>query len=136
MLRLYLDEDLADDLGSLLRLSGHDAAHTREMGNMGFKDARQLAFAAGAGRVMVTANVADFRLLHEGWLLCSPLIAAEQARPHPGILIVPNPNAMTAPVMASVVDALSRSTNRDDLLNRLLRWRKDLAAWEDLSTPR
>jgi len=133
--RLYLDEDLTDDLGELLRAEGFDAIHTRDASRKGAIDPRQLAFAVEEHRVVVTANLVHFRMLHEAWLNWAPLQNPDQPRPHPGILAVPNPNVMPAGVMARVIADLAGDDHSKGVENRLLQWRIGLGL-RDLSSIR
>jgi uncharacterized protein with PIN domain len=61
--RLYLDEDVSVLLAALLRSRGFEAVTTREAGNGGASDDRQLAYAADRGLVLLTHNRADFERL-------------------------------------------------------------------------
>ena len=106
MARFTLDEDLSDDLAPELRRRGHDAVHVREAGRAGLIDARQFAAAVGDDRILVTANLRDVQLLHEAWLVWTPLLAPERPASHPGVVVMPNPNAMSALTMAAVLDDL------------------------------
>lgn len=134
-LQQYVDEDLSDSLPGFLGGLGHDAVHTRAIGNSGFIDPEQLAYAARHGRVLLTSNFDDFRMLHEAWLVWTPEWAGAGASPHPGILVVPNPNEMNADAMARLVDAFVRRADMADLRNRLFRWRAS-TGWLDYSAVR
>jgi hypothetical protein len=61
--RLYLDEDVSVIVGELLRARGYDSVSTRDVNQLGATDEDQLAFAAGAERVLVTHNRVDFERL-------------------------------------------------------------------------
>ena len=102
----YVDEDVTEDISPLLRTRGHDALTTTEAGNKGFKDPRQLAFAARSGRVLITANRFDFVMLHEAWLRWSKEWDAEARAVHPGILVVPSGSGRLAEQLADEVDRL------------------------------
>ena len=123
----YVDEGVTEDIAPLLRSRGHDTLITTEAGNKGFKDPRQLAFAAREGRVLITANRLDFVMLHEAWLSWSRDWEAEARAVHSGILIVPSGSGRLAERLADEVDRLLSS--RIDLRNRLFRWRAD-AGWQ------
>ena len=104
MVPIYLDEDLFIDLGLSLPAQRFEALHTREAGLDGQSDPKQLAFAMRQGRVLVTANPSDFQMLHEAWLVWGELWDDSGHRPHPGILVVPNPNGMTIEAMTTLID--------------------------------
>jgi hypothetical protein len=67
-LAFFTDEDVYAAVAVGLRKAGLDAISTPEAGRLGESDESQLAFAAGAGRVLLTFNVAHFAALHAGWL--------------------------------------------------------------------
>lgn len=115
--RLYLDEDLANELTAALRQRGHDAVHTREVGNKGRTDPRQLAFAVHHGRILITANYRDFRMLHDAWVVWSDRRVGLGLALHHGIPMVPNPNAATPLATARLVDEILRR-DKEELRNR------------------
>ena len=80
-MKFYLDEDLAPAIAASLRKRGVDAVGAHEVGQIGLSDAEQLAFAAGHGRCLVSANARDFRRLGHD--------AIEQGRSHAGIVLCP-----------------------------------------------
>lgn len=75
---LYFDEDVSVVVAAILRARGFEVVTTRESG-VGLPDAEQLAFAARAGRALLTHNRSDFERLHREWL--------ETGRAHAGIII-------------------------------------------------
>jgi hypothetical protein len=77
--KFYLDEDLTPVIAVALRKRGVDAVSAHDGGQIGLGDGEQLAFAAGQGRCLVSANARDFRRLGRG--------AIEQGRPHAGIVL-------------------------------------------------
>ncbi len=79
-MKLYLDEDVPVAIAVALRRGKVDVVTTGEAGNRQASDAEQLAFAAEAGRCIVTRNVKDFvELAHQ---------AVQQQRPHAGIILI------------------------------------------------
>lgn len=62
-MKLLLDENLSPRVAVDLRTDGHDVVHLRERGRLGISDPEVLALAFAEDRVLVTANVADFRKL-------------------------------------------------------------------------
>ena len=125
----YADEDVTEDIAPLLRSRGHHSLTTTAAGNKGFKDPRQLAFAAREGRVLITANRLDFVMLQEAWLRWSRDWEAEAHAVHAGILIIPSGSGRLAVRRADEVDRLLSSGI--DLGNRLFRRRADVG-WQEL----
>lgn len=80
-MRLYLDENLSPRLAEALRSRGVDAISAHEAGLVGVDDRAQLRHAIEAGRMIVTADVADFVAL------ARELTAANVS--YPGMLLVP-----------------------------------------------
>jgi predicted nuclease of predicted toxin-antitoxin system len=100
--KFYLDEDLTPAIAVALRKRAVDAVSAHEVGRMGLGDAEQLAFAAGQGRCLVSANARDFRRLGRD--------AIEQGRPHAGIVLCPP--RIHGPDVAAVVNALVEIAKR------------------------
>jgi len=100
--KFYLDEDLAPAIAVSLRRRGVDAVSAHEVGQIGLSDAAQLAFAAGQGRCLVSANARDFRRLGHD--------AIEQGRPHAGIVLCPS--RIHGLDVAAVVNALAEIAKR------------------------
>jgi predicted nuclease of predicted toxin-antitoxin system len=63
VIKLLLDENISARVAVDLRCGGHDVVHLRERGRLGISDAEVLELAFGEDRILVTANVADFRKL-------------------------------------------------------------------------
>lgn len=63
MVELLLDENLSPRVAIWLRGDGHDVVHLRERGRLGISDPEVMELAFGEDRVLVTANVGDFRKL-------------------------------------------------------------------------
>ena len=61
--KLLLDENLSPRAAIDLRVDGYDVAHLRERGRLGIADPEVLELAFAEDRVLVTANVGDFRKL-------------------------------------------------------------------------
>jgi hypothetical protein len=79
-LRYFLDEDISPAVAAGLRAHGVDADSAYDAGraNRRISDRDQLAHAAGAGRVLVTYNRADYQQLDSEW--------REAGRTHAGII--------------------------------------------------
>jgi uncharacterized protein DUF5615 len=67
-IRFFTDEDVYGSIAPALRKMGVDATSTPEAGRLGSLDEDQLAWAASAGRVLVTFNVGDFAAHHAAWM--------------------------------------------------------------------
>lgn len=76
-----LDECLDLALVDALTRRGFDVTSLLVVGPRGASDAHVLERAAGLGRVLITQNTDDFKLLHAVWL--------QQGKAHPGIIGVP-----------------------------------------------
>ncbi len=68
MIKLYLDEDVHEDIAMALRLRGYDIKTTREAGNKGLSDIEQLIYATKKDRVIISFNIADFNRLHSEFI--------------------------------------------------------------------
>lgn len=118
--RFYVDENVSEQLIRLLTLLGHDAIGTTSAGNKGASDAVQLLFALRGGRIFLTHNVHDFKLIHETLHLWSAEWEMEEAGRHPGILLFPDSGQLTT---AHAVHEINRLiTAIPDLNNRLFSW--------------
>ena len=62
-MKLLLDENLSARAAVELRTEGHDVVHLRERSRLGQSDREVLDLAFAEDRVLVTANVGDFRKL-------------------------------------------------------------------------
>lgn len=81
-MKFYLDENLTPRIADALRKRGIDAASAHEIGNSQRSDPAQLAYAARAGRCLVTMNVRHFITLSQS--------AIQRQAPHAGILLCPS----------------------------------------------
>src|SRR4051794_10375223 len=77
--RLYFDRHIMARLAADLRAQGYDVETTEEAGMDTAPDEDQLAYAAAAGRAILTYNIRDFAPLHDEWLAAG--------RPHAGIVV-------------------------------------------------
>lgn len=80
-MRFLVDEDLSEEIASILKAEGIDAVHIRELGLSGAEDREVLDEAARQERCVVTRNRNDFLLLTEFYF--------NEGRPHHGVLIIP-----------------------------------------------
>ena len=86
-------------LAGMLRAQGIDVQTTLDVGALGRPDDEQLAFAATAGRVVVTHNRLDFEELHTLW--------SAEGRPHCGIIVARNGATCTS-LADRILDLLNR----------------------------
>lgn len=82
-----------------------------------------MAFAVEESRVVVTANPIHFRMRHQAWISWAPRQNPDRPRPHSGILVVTDPNAMAAGITASLLADPVSDGVLGSIENRLLRWR-------------
>lgn len=113
MIRLLLDENLSPAVARILRDDGHDVVHLRDRGLLGVSDGVVLERAFEEDRVLVTANVTDFRKL------------AEQRELHAGIVLLLDGGLLRTEqleVLRRVIDALEQER---EMINRSLTVRLD-----------
>jgi hypothetical protein len=102
---LLLDEIFSDDIAEQLRAIGHDVISiVADPALVGLPDEQVLAYAATAGRALITANVKDFVPLDRRYR------AAGQ--PHAGLILVstkafPQSRGFPSAITASLVTLLS-----------------------------
>ena len=77
---LYLNENVAVRLVTLLSQRGIQAVHTLSVGNKGASDEVQLEYAASQGYILLTHNRRHFRRLHNVWI--------EKGKDHAGMIVV------------------------------------------------
>lgn len=108
MVKLLLDENLSPRVAIELRADGHDAVHLRERGRLGIADPEVLELAFAEDRVLVTANVADFR----------KLAAARDL--HAGIVLLLDGGLRRDEQLEVLRRVMVALEGDDDLVNRLL----------------
>jgi len=79
--KFLVDEDLSEEIASVLRAKGVDAVHVRDIGLSGAEDQEVLDEASRQKRCLITRNRNDFLMLTEFYF--------HEGRPHHGVLIVP-----------------------------------------------
>lgn len=80
-MRFLVDDDLSEEIASILRAAGVYAVHIRELGLSGAEDQEVLEEAVRQKRCVVTRNRNDFLMLTEFYFY--------EGRSHHGVLIVP-----------------------------------------------
>ena len=101
-MKFLVDEDLSEEIASILRAEGVDAVHIRELGLTGAEDREVLDEAAQQERCVVTRNRNDFLMLTEFYF--------HEGRPHHGVLIIPRsyPGHQTSRIVRAII-ALSQN---------------------------
>ncbi len=84
----YFDEDVDADLAKLLTVRGHTTLTTKQANRLSAKDDEQLVTATDLGRVLITHDVGDYRLLCRVWRRLAQRWGI-QADDHAGILVLP-----------------------------------------------
>ena len=74
-----MGQDVDVNFAVRLRGYGYDVVTTRDVGNLGNPDEKQLEYAANNGRAIVTHNRRDFRRLHRDWI--------RRAQHHCGVIV-------------------------------------------------
>ena len=107
--KLYLDENIAIQLATLLTHRSFCATTARAVGLLGADDPTQLSYASTHGYCLVTHNRRDFERLHQD------MLATGQS--HAGIIIASAHNVNT--LVTRLVTLLNTLT-ADELVNQLL----------------
>ncbi len=106
---LYLDEDVAVLIATLLHARGFDVVTTRDENMLGQDDLAQLSHAISVERCIVTHNRVDFERLHQDYM--------ETGRDHSGIIVASRRSPYeTARRLAVLLNALTA----DEIENQLL----------------
>lgn len=108
MVKLLLDENLSPRAAVQLRADGFDVVHLRERGRLGMSDPDVLELAFAEDRVLVTANVADFRKL------------ASAREIHAGIVLLPHGGLRRDEQLEMLRRVIVGVQSVGDLVNRLL----------------
>lgn len=106
MLKLLLDENLSLRAVRALRAEGYDIVHVQERSALGASDPVILELAFVEDRVLVTANIGDFRKL---------ALAREV---HPGLVLVENGAMRHEAQVALLRQILPEIVALGDLVNR------------------
>lgn len=119
-MKLVLDEHFSPAIAEELRRRGHDVVAVQEAGLSGQPDAAVLEWATQKRRAVVTADVADYRGLHELYL--------SRGDRHFGIVLVSRRFALSAAafgiLIASIEQLLARNA-ADEALDSAEMWLGD-----------
>ena len=109
-IRLYIDEDVHENIAPALRRRGYYVVNVREVNRRGLSDAEQLTYAVAEGRTLFSFNAADYMALHLEYLA--------QGREHAGIVISKHiPISETVHRLLILLDQVST-----DAIRNQLRW--------------
>ena len=111
----YFDENIQAALADALKTRGIDVLTTKQAGNVGVEDFRQLTYAAEKGRTILTYNKRDFALVHYQWMRIG--------RPHAGVVLS---DQLSIGVILRRLMRLYYSVSMEDMKNRL----EYLGAWK------
>lgn len=104
-MKFLVDEDLSEEIASILRAKGADAVHVRELGLSGAEDQEVLDEAARQKRCVITRNRNDFLMLTKLYF--------HEGRPHYGVIIIPRSYPGNKPSkIAKAIMALSQNSPR------------------------
>ena len=110
-IRLHLDHNVDPRLAADVRRHGFEVTSAREIGKERASDEEHLAWAAEHGRVILTFDVGDFRVLARRWL--------DEGRDHAGILIsIPPPPITYGELLRRLLAFLDRIT-AEEMVNRV-----------------
>lgn len=118
---LYLDHNVAAELGDILRSLGHSVRTADELGLAAATDDEHLLLSSEQGWTFVTNNKKDFSLLHGAWKRWSA--AWGVAPQHFGILVMPQEGRGVLP-RSQVAQAIhDRISSGAPLVNECYEWR-------------
>jgi predicted nuclease of predicted toxin-antitoxin system len=110
-IKLYLDEDVHPDLADAIRQAGFDCRTAAEAGMLGSPDDKQLEYAAGQGRCIVSFNVRDFTTLAVAW--------AQAGKAHAGIVVARQVSRKGLGQLLTRLLHLLNTTTADEMANVL-----------------
>ena len=123
---LYLDEDMSQDMGDILRGMGYTVHTVDEVGARSEDDSTHLRISTERGWVLITQNRKDFRRLHWLWTTFYNWGVLPQA--HGGILTIYQQRPeLTADWAESVHEFLQV---REHIRGEMYMWRPSLSEWE------
>ena len=124
MARFYPDEDISRNVEDALAQNTHDVVHSVDLGNRSKPDPEHLPAAAESGRILVTFNRRDFRVLHQFWTALNAWGKLDQR--HAGILT--SWGDISDEPWAALVHAFV--IQRGNLYNEMWEWRPQQQEWE------
>jgi hypothetical protein len=117
---LYFDHNISRHVRLFLWDSSHDLVFTRDIGRSGSTDDAQFLFSVQAGRIFITHDRHDFRLLHDAWLTWSVAFGMVLP-PHPGILVLDQAPPET---LARALSGFLGATTPGELPNAIFWWHR------------
>ena len=124
---LYFDENMPQEMESILRGMGYTVHTVEEMGARSEDDSTHLRISTEQGWVLITQNRKDFRRLHWLWTTFYNWGVLSQA--HCGVLtIYQQRHELTAEWAASIHDFLQ---GRDQINGEMHMWRPSQSRWDE-----
>ena len=110
-IKLYMDEDMmSHSLVNALRSRGIDVTTVLEEKREGFSDESQLRWASREGRIICTANIADFVQLHIQFV--------EMNENHSGIILITQQQYSIGEYLRGLMKLIS-SKSAEDMVNQI-----------------
>jgi len=117
---LQFDENVSLKLVPLLEAAGHDIVVMRDLRSPRMTDDALLLSSVRAGRVFITHNRKDFRMLHDAWVTW-PAAFGMALPPHSGILIL---DSVPYETLASVIAVFLDEMPPERLANAIFWWHR------------
>jgi hypothetical protein len=125
----YIDHDVAVALAPVLRVFGHEATLTDDLGLTQASDGRQLLTAAEHDWVLVTHNRRDFIVLHDAWRCWTA--AWRVQLDHAGIVVVPRSVRGETWLPVTIAQRLNELVGSDEFsAGQLFTWSREARVWE------
>lgn len=111
-IRIYIDEDsMKQALVTALRNTGVDVITPLDVSRTGSSDEEQLKWATGEGRILYSANIADFCRIH------SVLMAQEES--HAGIILVQQQRYSVGDLLRGILN-LMEAISAEDMIDQVV----------------
>jgi predicted nuclease of predicted toxin-antitoxin system len=111
-IRLYLDHNADPDIACDVRRDGYDAIWASEVGNERAADEHHLRWATEHGRVILTHDIRDFRMLDAEW--------AARGESHAGIILAEAPPELSLGELIRRLRRLLETVGADELVNQVI----------------
>lgn len=112
LIRIYIDEDsMKQALVTALRSADVDVITPLDVNRTGYSDEEQLEWATGEGRVLYSANIADFCRIHS--------ISIAQGGSHSGIILVQQQRYSVGDLLRGLLN-LMEAISAEDMINQVV----------------
>jgi hypothetical protein len=118
--RLYFDHNFTRHVAPILWAEGHDLLFTRDPGTARLTDDAHLLASVRAGRVLITHDRHDFKMLHDAWVTW-PAAFGMRLPPHLGVLVLDSASPET---LAQVIADFLDGTDPADLPDAIFWWHR------------